>query len=497
MSPPTGSEAGGPEARGRRQKLGLLLGPTLFLVAVLVPVAGTPPSAQRMGAIALWMAVWWVSEAVPLGATSLLPLALVPSLGIAPASQAAAPYAHHLIFLFLGGFLLAQAMQRWNLHTRLALHVVRFVGTSPSRIILGFMTASAGLSMWVSNTATAAMMMPIGLAVVQQVANAAERARIDIDTRPGHFNFGIALMLGIAYAASIGGTGTLIGTPPNVLLAGTLEDSYGISLSFVGWLAVGLPFVVILVPVAWLTLTRFVFPLELSEVPGGRGLIEERLGELGPMSSAERRTAAVFAATALAWVFRPIWASWLPSGAFITDSTVAMASAVLLFALPTGDGEQLLNWPWAARLPWEVLLLFGGGFSLAAGFEASGLSRYLGAQLVAFQDAPLPLFVSMIVVAIIMLTEFASNTASTAMALPILGAAATAIGASPLVLTVPATLAASCAFMLPAATPPNAIVFGTGYLTIPQMVRAGIWMNLLAALLITLLSLTWIPFVLR
>ena len=331
------------------------------------------------------MAVWWVSEAVPLGATSLLPLALVPSLGIAPASQAAAPYAHHLIFLFLGGFLLAQAMQRWNLHTRLALHVVRLVGTSPSRIILGFMTASAMLSMWVSNTATAAMMMPIGLAVVQQVADAAERARIDIDTRPGHFNFGVALMLGIAYAASIGGTGTLIGTPPNVLLAGTLEDSYGISLSFVGWLAVGLPFVVILVPVAWLTLTRFVFPLELREVPGGRGLIDERLGELGRMSSAERRTAMVFAATALAWVLRPIWASWLPSGAFITDSTVAMVSAVLLFALPAGDGEQLLNWPWAARLPWEVLLLFGGGFSLAAGFETSGLSRYMGEQLVAFR----------------------------------------------------------------------------------------------------------------
>ena len=352
--------------------------------------------------------------------------------------------------------------------------------------------------MWVSNTATAAMMMPIGLAVVQQVADAAERARIDIDTRPGHFNFGVALMLGIAYAASIGGTGTLIGTPPNVLLAGTLEDSYGISLSFVGWLAVGLPFVVILVPVAWLTLTRFVFPLELREVPGGRGLIDERLGELGRMSSGRAQKPR--------WCSQPRRSPGCSARSGRRGSRAAPSSPIppsrwsapsCCSRLPAGDGEQLLNWPWAARLPWEVLLLFGGGFSLAAGFEASGLSRYLGAQLVAFQDAPLPLFVSLIVVAMIMLTEFASNTASTAMALPILGATATAIGASPLVLTVPAALAASCAFMLPAATPPNAIVFGTGYLTIPQMVRAGIWMNLLAALLITLLSLAWIPFVLR
>ncbi len=496
MSPPPVSEGGGTVTRDRRQQIGLLLGPGLFLLALLIPVAGAQPSAQRMAAVAIWMAIWWVSEAVPLGATSLLPLVLVPWLGIAPASQAAAPYAHHLIFLFLGGFLLAQTMQRWNLHTRLALHVVRLVGTSPSRIILGFMMATALLSMWVSNTATAAMMMPIGLAVIQQVADAAERGRVNVDTAPGRFNFGVALMLGIAYAASIGGTGTLIGTPPNVLLAGTLEDSYGISLSFVSWLAVGVPFVVVLVPIAWLTLTRLVFPLELREVPGGRGLIEERIRKLGPMSTAERRTAVVFAATAFAWVFRPIWTTWLPSGAFITDSTIAMTSAVLLFALPAGDGEQLLNWPWAVRLPWEVLLLFGGGFSLASGFEASGLSRYLGERLVAFQDAPLPLFVTLIVVAIIMLTEFASNTAATAMALPILGAAATAIGASPLVLTVPAALAASCAFMLPAATPPNAIVFGTGYVSISQMVRAGIWMNLIAALLISLLSLVWLPLVL-
>jgi sodium-dependent dicarboxylate transporter 2/3/5 len=337
------------------------------------------------------------------------------------------------------------------------------------------------------------MMMPIGLAVIHQVREASAEGGVAVSEDPGRFHFGVALMLGIAYSASIGGIGTLIGTPPNVLLAGTLERSFGIELSFLRWLAFGVPFVVILIPLTWLVLTRVLFPLEIREIPGGRRLIQSRLDALGAMGPGERRTAAVFALTAVAWTFRPLWTAPLPHGSLWTDSTVAIASALLLFALPAGNGERLLDWPQAARLPWDVLVLFGGGFSLAAGFESSGLSAWVGAHLLSLQDAPFPLFVFAMVLGITLFTEFASNTAAAAMALPILGATALALGVSPVVLCVPAAAAASCAFMLPAATPPNAILFGTGCFSIPQMLRAGILIDLLATLLISLAALFLIP----
>jgi len=475
-----------PRPQGRtRQKIGLVAGPVLFTALVLAPIPGVPEPVRRMMAAAVLMAVWWVSEAIPLAATSLLPMVLFPFLGIGSAAQAAAPYANHLIYLFLGGFMLAQAMQRWGLHRRLALHIVSFVGTSPSRVVLGFMCASAFVSMWVSNTATTAMMMPIGLAVIQQVAETVRESGSDVDVAPGRFHFGIDLMLGIAYAASIGGIGTLIGTPPNVLLAGTLEETYGIQISFLRWLAFGAPFVILFVPLTWLWLTRAAYPIRISALPGGKELIKEHIRKLGPMGTGERRTAYIFALTAAAWMFRPLWTRFIPNGEMVTDSTIAMTAAVMLFLLPAGSGERVLNWPWASKLPWDVLLLFGGGFSLASGFERSGLSRWVGDQLTHFADAPLPLFIMTIVAVIIVLTEFASNTASTAMSLPILGATATGMGLSPLLLTIPAAVAASCAFMMPAATPPNAIVFGTGYLTIPQMVKAGFAIVLIASVLIT------------
>lgn len=471
-----------------RQRIGLVVGPALFIIFAFVPIPGIPENIRRMIAAVLLMAIWWVSEAIPLAATSLLPLVLFPFLGIASAAQAAAPYSNHLIYLFLGGFMLAQAMQRWNLHRRLALHIVAMMGTSPSRVILGFMAAAAFVSMWVSNTATTAMMMPIGLAVIQQVADAVKEKGLDIDLEPGQFNFGVDLMLGIAYAASIGGIGTLIGTPPNVLLAGMMEETYGIQVSFLRWLAFGVPFAAVMVPLTWFWLTRVSYPLEIKEVPGGAALIKEHIRKLGPMNTGERRTAYLFALTAAAWMFRPLWTRWIPTGEFITDSTIAMTAAVLAFLLPAGSGERLLNWSWASKLPWDVLLLFGGGFSLAAGFDRSGLSQWVGDQLVHFSEAPLPLFILAIVVVIIALTEFASNTASTAMSLPILGATAVGMGLSPLTLCVPAAVAASCAFMMPAATPPNAIVFGTGYLTIPQMVKAGFFIVLMSTVLITIFT---------
>lgn len=442
-----------------------------------------------MIAVAVLMAIWWVSEAIPLAATSLLPLALFPVLGLGTAAESSAPYANHLVYLFLGGFMLAQAMQRWNLHRRMALTIVARVGTSPSRIVLGFMCAAGFVSMWVSNTATAAMMMPIGFAVIQQSVEAVEAEGIDVDTRPGHFRFGANLMLGIAYGASIGGVATIIGTPPNVFLAGTMSADHGIDVSFLSWLGFGVPFVLLFLPLTWLWLTRFAFPLEMASLPGGATRIRAELDELGPMTKPERRLAVIFAVTAVAWTFRPVWTAWIPTGDNVTDSTIAILATVGLFLTPAGDGERLLDWKWASRLPWDVLLLFGGGFSLAAGFERSGLSAWVGEQLQFFSALPLPMFIVLIVALIVVLTEFASNTASAAMSIPILAATANSMGVSPLVLAIPATVAASCAFMLPAATPPNAIVFGTGYFTVAQLAKAGLGVNLIGIVLISVLAL--------
>ena len=471
-----------------REGVGLVLGPALFLVLALAP-SEIPPTVQRMMAVAALMATWWVTEAIPLAATSLLPLALFPFLGLGTASESAAPYANHLVYLFLGGFMLAQTMQRWGLHRRMALSIVHRIGTSPSRIVLGFMCASGFVSMWVSNTATTAMMMPIGLAVIQQAVEAFEKEGADIDTRPGHFHFGANLMLGIAYGASIGGVATIIGTPPNVFLAGTMAENHGIEISFLRWLGFGIPFVLLFLPLTWLWLTRVALPIRIQSLPGGTARIEAELNELGSMTIPEKRLAIIFGLTAAAWTFRPYWTAAIPTGNLVSDSTIAMAATVMLFLTPAGNGEKLLNWQWASRLPWDVLLLFGGGFSLAAGFERNGLSTWVGGQLQFFGELPLPVFIVIVVLLIVTLTEFASNVASTAMSVPILAATATTMGLSPLMLAIPATVAASCAFMLPAATPPNAIVFGTGYFTIAQLVKAGIGVNIIGVILISILTL--------
>lgn len=470
-----------------REGVGLVLGPALFLAIALAP-SGIPPAVQRMMAVAALMATWWVTEAIPLAATSLLPLALFPFLGLGTASESAAPYANHLVYLFLGGFMLAQTMQRWGLHRRMALTIVHRIGTSPSRIVLGFMCASGFVSMWVSNTATTAMMMPIGLAVIQQAVEAFEKEGADVDTRPGHFHFGANLMLGIAYGASIGGVATIIGTPPNVFLAGTMAENYGIEISFLRWLGFGIPLVLLFLPLTWLWLTRVALPIRIQSLPGGAARIEAEIDKLGAMTIPEKRLAIIFGLTAAAWTFRPYWTAVIPTGNLVSDSTIAMAASVVLFLTPAGNGEKLLNWEWASRLPWDVLLLFGGGFSLAAGFERNGLSTWVGGQLQFFAELPLPVFIVIVVLLIVTLTEFASNVASTAMSIPILAATATTMGLSPLMLAIPATVAASCAFMLPAATPPNAIVFGTGYFTIPQLVKTGIGVNIIGVILISILT---------
>ncbi len=490
---PGGVQEGEPREYTTRQKTGLWLGPLLFILMLILPApAGMEPAAQKMAAIALLMATWWMCESLPIPATSLLPIVLFPVLGIMSTGNATSPYANHLIFLFMGGFIIALSMQRWNLHRRIAMSIVKVVGFSPSRLIFGFMVATAALSAFVSNTATAVMMMPIGLAIIAHVIEEGKKEGLDkvIDFSPDKFAFGLNLMLGIAFAASIGGMMTLIGTPPNTVLAGYLQKTYGYEITFAKWLMVGVPLVVIMLPLCWFWLTRIINPMKLKKVPGGRELINEELRAMGPMNAGERWTALVFACTALAWIFAQPLASLFPNPAFITDATIAMAGGLILFLIPINMKKNLfvMDWHWATKMPWGVLILFGGGLALADGFSRTGLAAWIGTQVSLLENAPILILVIAVAALIIFLTEMTSNTATAAMSMPILSAVAIGLGQNPLLLIVPAAIAASCAFMLPVATPPNAIVFGSGYVTIPQMVRSGFGLNILGIILVTALT---------
>jgi sodium-dependent dicarboxylate transporter 2/3/5 len=473
---------------GWRQRSGLFIGPALFgLLLASPPPEDLPLAGMHVAAVAVLMAVWWITEAIPIPATALLPLLLFPLLDAGTIRDAAAPYANPLIFLFLGGFMMALAMQRWGLHRRIALHIIRRMGTRPSSLIAGFMISAAFLSMWVSNTATAMMMLPIGLSVI-------ELAGKDGAPPQGGDPFAVALLLGIAYACSIGGLGTLIGTPPNAFMAAFLSETHGIEIGFAQWMMVGVPIVVIALPLTFLVLTRIAFPVHRCRLSGGRELISRELEAIGPMSRAEKMVAGVFVLTAGSWILRPLLGRWI---AGLSDPGIAIAAATLLFLLPLDlrRGVFLLNWDWARRVPWDVLLLFGGGLSLAAAIQGSGLASWTAQGLEALSAWPTPLIVIAAVGLIIFLTELTSNTATTAAFLPILASVAIAIGKEPLLLVVPAALAASCAFMLPVATPPNAIVYGSKKLTIPQMLRAGILLNIALIGVITAMTFTLVPLV--
>jgi len=475
-------------------RIGFILGPLLFLIVLLLPsLPGMNPSTQRMAALTLLMATWWITEAIPIPATALLPLVLFPFLGIADARTTAAPYANHLIFLFLGGFFLALGVQKWQLHRRIALRTISLLGFSPPRLVLGFMVTTAFLSMWISNTATAVIMLPIGMAIISHLGDAGAFKGRDKLRK----NFGSALMFGIAYAASIGGIGTLIGTPPNVILAGMTEELYGRSISFTDWLGAGLPLVVLFLPLTWFYLTRLACPIWGEAGISGGKVIREELAKIGKMAVEERRVALIFFLTALAWVFSeaknfgafslPGLKTYFPG---ITDSTIAMAGAMALFIIPAKgvSGRRLLDWSAARDIPWGILLLFGGGLALAEGFQQTGLDGWIGGRLALFQDYPHLLIVLLLVTLVIFLTEVTSNTATTAMILPLCGSLSLAMGGDPLLLMVPAAIAASCAFMLPVGTPPNALIFASGQVSIPRMARIGIWMNLMGVIIITLVT---------
>ncbi len=471
---------------GASARWGFWAGPLLALLIWALPTpADLSPVAHRLAAVTVWMATWWMSEAVPVAATAMLPLALFPLLGIASAKAVAPNYGHDLVWLFFGGFQLAFAIEGSGLHRRMALGMVRAVGTRPDRLVLGFMLAVGLLSMWLLNTSTTLMMLPVGMAVAAAIEGGGE---------PGPF--GKALMLGIAYGASVGGMGTLIGTAPNGIFVGVAQKQ-GVAVSFGQWMGFAAPLALLLIALIWLYLTRVAFRLPRGELPADHPARAALAQPPGPWAPAEKRVAAVFGLAVLGWLTRPLIASSLalPKGT-LTDTTIAMAAAVALFLVPTPgpDGERghLLTWQTSLRTPWHILLLFGGGFALAAGFESTHLSRWMGGQLALLIDGwPIPLVVLAAVLFVTFLTEVTSNTATATVLLPVIGGLATAMGEPVLLLMVPATLAASCAFMLPVATPPNAIVYASGLVRLPEMARAGLWINVGSAVVITAWMLTW------
>lgn len=459
-----------------RRRIGLIVIP-IFSVILYGALGNTalPHEGRATAAVAFLMAGWWITEALPIPITALLPIPLFPLLGVTSMEKATAPYAHKLIFLFLGGFFLASAMQRWDLHRRLALNVLKRVGSRPSFLVAGFMGVTAFLSMWVSNTTTVIMMLPMGLSVMELVR--------------GDKNFAKALLLGLAYAASIGGVATLIGTPPNTLLAAFISNTYGQTISFYSWLKIGLPFLFIFLPLTWVVLTYFLFPLRQSKLEGSQEMFERERSRLGRMKAPEKTVMIVFILTALAWIFRPLVAPFFPFFKQLDDTGIAMLCALLLFLLPAwGEPKKrILDWEVASKIPWGVLLLFGGGLTLASAIVETGVAGYLGHHLEKMGAIHPFVLVVGVTTVMIFLTELTSNTAVTASFLPILGAMAAGTGVNPYLLLVPATVAASCAFMLPTATPPNALVFASGAITIPEMCRAGLWLNLLGIILISVI----------
>lgn len=473
-----------------RQRFGLSLGGAIFLLLLILPPPdGLNPAGWRTAAVAALMAIWWITEAIPVYATGLLPLALFPLLDVIDIGAAATPYANPLIFLFMGGFMIALAMQRWGLHTRIALSLLSLTGTRARNLVGGFMLATALLSMWVSNTATTMMMLPIGISVLA-LLRADQSEDAETTTLVG---FNTALVLAIAYGANIGGLATLIGTPPNALLAAYFNQTYGVTIGFAEWMIVGLPLSLCLLVIAWLLLTRVLHPMPNTEIDGADRVLEQARSDLGPISRGERVVAVAFASAAFLWVFRPILTDLMP-WLKLSDAGIAMTVALSLFLFPSGQKstsgtiDGVLNWEWASKLPWGVLLLFGGGLSLAAAAGASGLSTWIGSGMAAWGGLPTLVLLLLVVTVVVFLTEVTSNTATTATLLPVLAAAAIAIGENPLLLCIPAALAASCAFMLPPATPPNAIVFGSGQVTIPQMAKAGVWLNFISIVVLVAVS---------
>jgi sodium-dependent dicarboxylate transporter 2/3/5 len=467
-----------------RQKVGLVGGPLLFVIVLLLPLPdGMSPEALRVAAVALLMASFWMAETLPIPVTALLPIFMFPLLGIMSTAETTVRYGDQTNFLFMGGFLIAIAMQKWELHRRIALNIVSAVGSSPQRLVLGMMLATGLLSMWISNTATVMMMAPVGMAVIQNT-------RTDRGGAPMRDNFSVALMLAIGYSASLTGLTTFVGTPPNGIFRGQLEVLYGRQIALFDWMLLTVPIAVCLMVLCWFLLTRVFFPMAGGNVDsaGARRHIDAELAALGRITPEESRVAWTFALVALAWILRGTVN--IPGLAFVSDSAIAMAGAFLLFIIPASRarGGFLLDWETAVGIPWDVILLMGGGFALAEGFTSTGLTEWLSGQFGALQVLPLFVLTLCIVLFITFIGEMTSNAATATMFIPVMGALSVSLGMDPLTLMVPTVLATSLGFMLPVATPPNAIVYASRYMTINDMVKAGFWLNVGGAVIVSVLS---------
>lgn len=469
------------------KRLGFILGPlTYTLILLFFKPKGLSEAAIAILASTAWMAIWWITEAIPIAMTSLLPIVLFPLSGGMELSTTTASFGHKYIFLYMGGFIIAIAIEKWNLHKRIALNIINIIGSDIKKIILGFMVATAFLSMWISNTATAVMMLPIGIAIISQLKD--NPHTVENETRL----FGKALMLAIAYSASIGGIATLIGTPPNLVLAGVVLNTYGYEITFFQWFLFGFPIAVLLLFICWKYLTSYAYNFKQMEFPGGKTEIKRLLKLLGKISYEEKIVAIIFGTTAFFWITRSfIFVKFIPK---LDDTIIAIIFAIALFLIPTKDKkQQLMAWEDAVKLPWGIILLFGGGLAIANGFESTGLAVWLGNQMTVFEGLTTIILIAILVAAINFLTEITSNTATTAMILPVLAPMAMTVDIHPFILMVGAAVAASCAFMLPVATPPNAIVFGSGYLRIPDMAGKGFVMNILSIIIVTLFVYFLLP----
>ncbi|MCH7410876.1 SLC13 family permease [Belliella sp. DSM 111904] len=465
----------------------MVLGPLVFLISLTIdPIWGLTAPAQVVLGATFWIALWWVTEVIPIPVTSLLPIVLFPLTGILEAKSTTLNYGNEIVFLYLGGFLIALSIEKWSLHKRIALNILLLVGNRLSHIVLGFMIATALLSMWISNTATSVMMLPIGIAIANQ-----------FESFKGNGNqnknrFGIVLMFGIAYGASIGGLATLIGTPPNLVFRSIVSEIYQVEINFLDWFIVMFPLSMFLLFLTWFYLVT-VYKVKNERHEGGNETIKVELGKLGSVSYEEKMVAAIFLFTAFGWISK----SWLldPFIDGISDTVIAMVGGILMFIVPGKNKKPLMEWKDAIKLPWDIILLFGGGLALAEGFKVSGLTLWVGSNFTLLEGASLILVILFMVAAINFLTELTSNLATTTIILPILAALATSMDVHPYGIMIAATLSASCAFMLPVATPPNAVVFSSGYFTIRDMAKTGFVLNVISILLITLFVYYLLPLV--
>ncbi len=469
------------DAPSAAARIGLWLGVLGAIGFQLLPAPeGLTPEAWLTVSLVWIMACWWVTEAVPIPVTALLPLVILPAFGVMSIRDAAVPYSNPTIMLLMGGFIIATSVERWNLHARIALNIVRRAGDRPASIVGGFMVASAVLSMWISNTATTIMLAPIAVSVAYAI--------VGRDARGAPLT--IAILLGLAYGASIGGIATPVGTPTNLIIIAYLEEQIGIQISFADWMKIGLPVVLLMLPAAWLTLTRWTLKIRATENAAGQQVIVKELEKLGKITVPEKRVLLAFLAIALCWMFRLPLSRMSVFGvspfAGVTDHVIAIAGAIALFLIPSGrGGARLLDWPTAVRIPWGVVLLFGGGLSMASAITKTGLAEWLGTQLAGLASLPLLAMIVALVAFVIFATELASNVATASALLPVIGALALAAGVDPVLLSIPIAMAASCAFMLPIATGPNAIAFATGEVSIATMARVGFVLNLLGIVLIS------------